>query len=145
MRTRLLLLSSVLAASLVPGCGDDGGGGSVDGRPVCSPMDDGNECTTDECVGGVPANTPRPGAACAGNGTCSAAGACVAPSCTDTAMPRRSKSARTAFSNRPACAGELPISGENGATQHLFCPMCGAPCTVVVTGKGQQMRAEARA
>lgn len=45
----------------------------------------------------------------------------------------------------PACANELPISVDAGRTQHMFCPMCGAPCSVDVVGKGASMRAEARA
>jgi hypothetical protein len=45
----------------------------------------------------------------------------------------------------PACASGLPISVENGRLQHLFCPMCGAPCSVHIEGKGDEMVAEARA
>jgi len=91
MRTRYVLLVSILAGSLVAACGDDGGNTSVDARPpidssTCTPMDDSNECTTDECVNGVPVNTPRTGAACT-TGTCNATGMCVATaSCTDTIM-----------------------------------------------------------
>ena len=44
----------------------------------------------------------------------------------------------------PACASELPIRADAGRTQHLFCPMCGAPCSVHIEGKGADMRAEAR-
>ncbi|MBP6628480.1 MAG: DUF4215 domain-containing protein [Kofleriaceae bacterium] len=142
MRTRLLLLSSVLAASLVPGCGDDGGGGSVDGRPVCSPMDDGNECTTDECVGGVPANTPRPGAACAGNGTCSAAGACVAPSCTDTAM----NGDETGVDCGGACAPTRTCGDGVGCAVAADCTsgVCGAglTCTAARCGDGVMQAGE---
>ncbi|MGE0788166.1 MAG: DUF4215 domain-containing protein [Sandaracinaceae bacterium] len=57
--------------------------GDTDGGGGCVPVDDGNECTTDECVGGSPVNTPRDGADCAGGGICNASGTCVIPTCTD--------------------------------------------------------------
>jgi hypothetical protein len=45
----------------------------------------------------------------------------------------------------PACDAELPVSLESGRTQHMFCPMCGAPCTVDIEGKGKTATARAHA
>ena len=94
MRTRPILLAALAAAALVA-CGDDGGTPTIDARlpdaqtdaAACVPVDDSNECTTDECVNDLPVNTPRTGATCAGGGTCNSAGMCVAAaSCTDNMM-----------------------------------------------------------
>ena len=94
MRTRPVLLAALAAAALVA-CGDDGSPPAIDARlpdaqtdaASCVPVDDSNECTTDECVNDLPVNTPRTGASCAAGGTCSSAGVCVpAASCTDNMM-----------------------------------------------------------
>lgn len=44
----------------------------------------------------------------------------------------------------PACEAELPIESHEH-TEHMFCPMCGAPCIVEVQGKGKLATATARA
>lgn len=43
--------------------------------------DDGNPCTIDSCVATACSNTPNTGSSCGDRGQCSAAGACVEPSC----------------------------------------------------------------
>jgi hypothetical protein len=43
-----------------------------------------------------------------------------------------------------ACDASIPIPSDGGAVQHLFCPMCGAPCTVDVTGRGKAAVARTR-
>ena len=91
MRTCHTTWLLALSAAVIAACGGDDGGGPVDARPIdapsCTPVDDNNECTTDECVAGQPVNTPRDGASCTGGGTCDASGTCVpAASCTDNMM-----------------------------------------------------------
>ncbi len=41
----------------------------------------------------------------------------------------------------PACAAQLPIEPDAGVRQHLFCPMCGAPCSVQLSGRGKAAQA----
>jgi hypothetical protein len=45
----------------------------------------------------------------------------------------------------PSCDAELPVAQEQGKLQHMFCPMCGAPCSVHIEGKGKTASARARA
>ena len=91
MRTCHTTWLLALSAAVIAACSGDDGGSNVDARPIdapsCTPVNDNNECTTDECVAGQPVNTPRDGASCTGGGTCNASGTCVpAPSCTDNMM-----------------------------------------------------------
>ena len=44
----------------------------------------------------------------------------------------------------PECDAGLPIDADAGHAQHLFCPLCGAPCLVDVTGRGKTAAATAR-
>ena len=92
MRTCHTTWLLALSAAVIAACSGDDGGTTIDARPpidapTCTPVDDSNECTTDECVAGQPVNTPRTGATCTGGGTCNASGTCVpAASCTDGQM-----------------------------------------------------------
>ncbi len=63
------------------GSGGSGGSGAAAGSGGsgggCQPVDDGNDCTSDDCANGVPVNTPEaPGVLCAG-GVCDGTGDCV--------------------------------------------------------------------
>jgi hypothetical protein len=49
------------------------------GGSACVLVDDKNLCTTDECIDGVPVNTPVVGKKCNLEGQCNAKGACVTP------------------------------------------------------------------
>jgi hypothetical protein len=44
----------------------------------------------------------------------------------------------------PACAAELPITVDKSGEQGMFCPMCGAGCTVRVYGRGKTATASAQ-
>lgn len=52
----------------------------IDAAGTCTPDDDGNPCTLDECVDGVQSHTPRTGETCPG-GVCTAAAMCMSTTC----------------------------------------------------------------
>ena len=73
---------AVLLAISLAACGGGDDGATPDAAP-CQPVDDDNECTEDLCRDGAPVHDPvTPGTPCA-DGSCSAAGTCLAPTCTD--------------------------------------------------------------
>ncbi len=114
----------------------DGMGGVTTVNADTDVLVDGNECTDDVCVGGVPANPPRTGAACStgGGAVCDASGGCVecnVPSdCgSDTECLTRTCTAGTCGTN--PTAGGTPLAAQTpGDCQRAECDGSGGTTTV---------------
>lgn len=77
------VVAVVAALGSLTGCPHQDDPAIIDAPWQCTPVDDQNDCTLDECDGTTPIHTPRTGASCAGGGSCTAQGTCSSETCGD--------------------------------------------------------------
>ena len=79
-RSGVVVVFGSLALAGLAGCPHPEEEPIIDAAGTCTPDDDGNPCTLDECVDDVQSHTPQPGAICPG-GVCTATALCMPSTC----------------------------------------------------------------
>mgnify|MGYP001181854481 CR=1 FL=1 len=78
-RSGVVVVAGSLAVAALAGCPHEEDL-IIDAAGTCTPDDDGNPCTLDECVDDVQSHTPRTGETCPG-GVCTATAMCMSSTC----------------------------------------------------------------